>query len=218
MVSPVPVALAVLLALAQAPPARLVDAVVATVDGVPILASDLELARRTGLAARVPGGTRDLLEARVRLEAAYRDLEGEQLQADVGDSLRALLAAGGGEAALTAAGFPRAAVEALARRVAVVEAYVETRLRPQVEIGDEELAAAYREEVVRPLAARGQRPPPLEAVRPQLERLLVERELNRLVARWLADVLSRHRVEVLRAPPPPADSSSGSTQRSHSSS
>ena len=200
MVSPVVPLLALALALAPAPQPPLVDAVVAVVDGRPLLASDLELARLAGLGRTLPGT--DLLEARIRLEAAYLDLEGDRLEADTAAAYRRLLAAVGGEARLAAAGFGPADLEALARRVAAVEAYIARRLRPRVRVADEEVASAYRSEIVAPVAAAGGEPPPLEEVAARLRRLLEERRLNRLLEEWLGEVLARHRVEVLRRPPP----------------
>jgi hypothetical protein len=189
--------------------AETIDEVAAAVGTTPILRSDLRLAELVRLERPAPGesaedfGTR-LLDARIRLELQFRDLEASgtlyRLDIDLGPARARLLERAGGdaavEAALVANGLTAADLDELALRIAVVEAFIEQRLRPRVRIGSDELTAAYRELVAGPIEAAGQNPPPLESVQEELHRLLAERALNDEIERWLAS--ASEQIEVTR--------------------
>ncbi len=186
-----------------------VDEVVAVVGSAPLLASDLELAVLVGLAPDTDGGSDEVdrtrvLAARVRLEIQYRDLEASgvlyRLRPDVEPVLDALLARSGGEAEvarrLDRLGMTMADVEDLALRLAAVDAYVTQRLRPRITVGLDRVESTYRELVVAEYERQGATPPPLEEVRDQIYRLLVERELNDEIERWTDQAESRLEVTV----------------------
>jgi hypothetical protein len=187
--------------------AETVDEVVAAVGTTPILRSDLRLAELVRLTGPGPaesaddGGSR-LLEARIRLELQFRDLEASgtlyRLDIDVSSARGALVERAGGEAvvtpALAASGLTTADLDELALRIAVVNAYVEQRLRPRVRVGAEELRAAYEELVVAPIEGTGQTAPPLESVQEQLHLLVAERALNAEIERWLASAAEQFEV------------------------
>lgn len=179
--------------------AETVDEVVAAVGTTPILRSDLRLAELVRLVETAPDeppadhGAR-LLEARIRLELQFHDLEASgslyRLDLDVGPARTALVERAGGEAtaaaALAANGLTDADLDELALRIAAVNAYVDQRLRPRVRVGSDELRAAYQELVVGPLAGTGEAPPPFESVQEQIHLVLAERALNAEIERWLA--------------------------------
>jgi len=186
-----------------------IDEVAAAVGTTPILRSDLRLAELVILEEPAPGesvedfGTR-LLEARIRLELQFRDLEASgtlyRLDIDLGPARARLVERAGGDAAVAAAlaanGLTAADLDELALRIAVVDAFIEQRLRPRVRVGSDELTAAYQELVAGPIEAAGQSPPPLESVQEELHRLLAERALNDEIERWL--LAASEQIEVTR--------------------
>lgn len=76
-------------------------------------------------------------------------------------------------------------------REALIANYVELRYRAIVDISEREVGAYY-EDVLRPEMERGGEPmPPLQAVDDDIERILVEMEVNRRVDEWIADLRRR---------------------------
>jgi hypothetical protein len=186
-----------------------VDEIVATVDTTPLLASDIDLAVITAVVPRTQEETEDayrqrVLEARIRLEVQYRDLESTgvlyRLEPDVGPVRDGLVERAGGEAelgpSLAASGLVWADVDDLALRLAAVDAYVAQRLRPRIDVSLDEIEAAYRDLVVEEYRRRGTSPPPLEAYQDEIYRLLIERELNDEIARWIAQAEAQLEVTV----------------------
>jgi hypothetical protein len=185
---------------------RVVEEVLAVVDTTPILLSDVELGELVRLVEPedADGGSlrSRLLDARIRLELQYRDLEDAgtlyRLDLDTESSLRTLVQRGGGEERLRSAleqhGLMWADLEQLSVRVAAALAYTDQRLRPRIRITLEELQAAYQTEVVEQLDSMDQQVPPITAVQDQLHTLLLERKLNEEIERWLSSALERHEV------------------------
>ena len=180
--------------------AEIVEEVVAVVAGSPLLRSDLALAETIRFVERAPeedeaGYMSRLLDARIRLEAQYRDLETSgllfRLDIDTEAGMRTLHRRTGGAVGelLAERGLGEEDLLAVARRVAAVEAYIEQRLRPRVAVTPEEIRAAHQRLLPPPR-------PPLEDVRDELERLLVERALNDRIESWTAQ--ARARQEILR--------------------
>lgn len=189
--------------------AEVIDEVAAAVGTTPILRSDLRLAELVRLEEPEPGESAEdfgarLLDARIRLELQFRDLEASgtlyRLDIDVGPARAGLVEQAGGDAAVEAAlmanGLTAADLDELALRIAVVDGFIEQRLRPRVRVGTDELRAAYQELVAGPIEAAGQSPPPLESVQEELHRLLAERALNDEIERWLR--AATEQIEVTR--------------------
>jgi hypothetical protein len=167
-----------LLGIAPTHAGEVIERVVASVDGEPILLSDVSLL------GRVRGVSRELaLEALIdehlmvrearRLglslhddEAAYQDLLGRRpdLAADpeFGPGLRRL-----------------------ARRQATILQYFDLRLLPLVRIGAEELRRAYEQEHA------GADAPSFEAVEESLRERLTRRELDERIEEWVRDLRAR---------------------------
>jgi len=210
-----------LYAAAPAPKAQLLDRVVAVVNNRPILESDITLARLCHLVPDLDGlpaakARSKLVEARVRLEVQFQDLEASgtiyRLRFDPELTYRELLKRAGIPLPPRGAQPPpqSAAVRSLARsgltlddirdlaiRISAVNAYVEQRLRPQVQITLPELRLAYQQTIALEIAAHGETPPPFAAVRSRLRRVLVERKLNRLIETWITQARSRLDVTLL---------------------
>lgn len=189
--------------------AETVEGVVATVGDVALLESDLELAALVRLvepaAEESPAGYRSrLLDARIRLELQYRQLErsGALFRLEVDRTgVRSELerrADGGLATRLDELGLNGDDLSKLALRVAAVRAYVEQRLRPRVAPNRAQTDEAYQR-LVDELAAAGVAPPPFAEVADQLQRLVEERLLNAEIELWLEQ--ARQRLPVTRWPP-----------------
>ena len=186
-----------------------VEEVLAVVGSTPILLSDLELAALVRLVDREPEESPDtyhlrLLDARIRLEIEFRDIEDGgllfRLELDPQQARQMLIERGGGTARLErefeARGLVTADLDELVLRVAAVDAFVQQRLRPRISVNMDEIEAAYQQLLVDEIATSDEAIPPLAAVRDRLFQILVERKLNDEIERWLARAMERQ--EVLR--------------------
>lgn len=184
-----------------------VEEVLAVVGDTPILHSDAELAALVRLVDREPDETSDdfrsrLLDARIRLEIQFRDLEeaGLLFRLDLEpEAVRGVLVArGGGSEALEAQfdtkGLIWPDLDELALRVAAVDAYVEQRLRPRVSVTMEEIEVAYQQLLVDEIATTDETLPPLQTVQEHLRNLLVERKINDEIQSWLDRATERQEV------------------------
>ena len=194
---------------AAEPDWKTVEEVLAVVGSTPILLSDLELAALVRLVDAEPEETTvayrsRLLDARIRLEIEFRDIEDGgllfRLELDPQRAREMLIERGGGTARLDrefdAKGLVSADLDELVLRVAAVDAYVQQRLRPRISVNMDEIEAAYQQLLVDEIATMDEAVPPLAAVRDRLFQLLVERKLNDEIERWLARATEHQ--EILR--------------------
>jgi hypothetical protein len=145
-----------------------------------------------------------LLDARIRLEIEFRDIEDGgllfRLELDPQRAREMLTERGGGIARLEeefqSKGLVSADLDELVLRVAAVDAYVQQRLRPRISVNMDEIEAAYQQLLVDEIATTDEAVPPLAAVRDRLFQLLVERKLNDEIERWLARATEHQ--EILR--------------------
>ncbi len=184
-----------------------VERVLALVNGVPILASDVELASIAGIVPKLPqedeaGYRKAVLEALIALELRYQDLAEARLQTRVSYNREAawqrVVEQAGGEEELrrklTQAGFSEEEVRRLVQRAALVEAYVAKWFAPTMRVSQEELEAYYQQEFL-PRWPRDQGPPPsLAQARRQLEALVREKKLLEQVQRWTEELARRGEV------------------------
>lgn len=186
-----------------------VERVVALVNNVPVLTSDVDLAEVGSLIPRQPSESREsyraaIAEALVQLELRWQDLEASavssRLPVDLEAAWRATLQRAGGEAELerrlAEIGLPEASLRELVRRAAIVQAYVASRFGPFVRPTEQEVEKAWHDEFVPKLEAAGKPVPKLAEVRGELEALLKERKLSAEVERWTSDL--EHRAEIVR--------------------
>jgi len=184
-----------------------VEEVLAVVGNTPILYSDLELAALVRLIEPEAGEAEQayrsrLLDARVRLELQFRDLEegGLLFRLDLDPTtVRAVLVtrAGGQETlgrGLEEAGLDWPDLDELVLRAAAAEAFVEQRLRPRISVSAEEIEGAYQRLLVEEIAGTGEPLPPLDTVRDHLRRLLVEQKLNGEIEHWIEHAGERQEV------------------------
>jgi hypothetical protein len=183
-----------------------VEEVLAVVGDTPILHSDVELAVLLEIVDREPAETHRsrVLDARIRLEIEFRDLEDGgllyRLELDTTKARESLIAGAGGEDEigrnLSAKGLVWPDVDELVLRIAAVNAFVDQRLLPRVSVSMEEMEAAYQDLLVKEIAASDEPVPPLATVREHLHQILVARKLNDEIERWV--VRAGERQEVMR--------------------
>lgn len=167
-------------------PPRLVERVLAAVDGAPVLLSEVRL-----LAA-----LQGLTEERA-LEAA---IDERLMFAQATRLTRAALTAEQEEGALQslrerpgAQGWPEASLRRLARRQATILKYVEFRFRSQVRVEDAAVRQLYDAEWAgRPAA------PPFESVQDELRERLARQALDQRVESWVREL--RSGAEIRRNP------------------
>lgn len=181
-----------------------VERVMALVNGVPVLASDVELAEVAQLVPRGDGEgeveyRRAVLDALIALQLRWQDLEAaaltERVQVDLAAAWGSVVTRAGGEeplrTRLDAIGLPPETLRDLVRRAAIVEAYVATRFGPFARPTPREVEDAWKEELAPDLAASGKPVPDLAAVRAEVEALVRERKLDAEVRRWTAELETR---------------------------
>ncbi len=186
---------------------EIVDEVMAAVGETPILHSDIALAQLVELVEHTPGEDQSdyaarLLDARIHLELQFRDLEDSgtlyRLEYDVASSRTTLIDRAGGEDVvskeLKTLGLTPGDLEELSLRLASSTAYIEQRLQPRIRVTPEEIQTTYQDVVVAEMNAAGKPPPPLDEVRNQIRRLLMERKLNDEIEAWLATAAEKHEV------------------------
>jgi hypothetical protein len=196
-----------------------VERVLALVNNVPVLASDVELAEVGALVPREPAESdadyaRAVLDALVDLELRWQDLQAAGIttraQVDLDAAWRATMERTGGEEALreklAQIGFNEGPLRELVRRAAVVQSYVASRFGPFVRPTSQEVETFWQQELIPQLKSEGKPVPPLADVRPKVEALLRERKLAAEIDRWTAELAKR--AEVVRYLAPPAASSS----------
>jgi hypothetical protein len=199
--------LALLLAVSLA--AAPVERVLAVVNGVPVLETDVELAEIGDLAPRAAGEDdaayeRAVVETLIDLELRWQDLKAagipDRTEVDIDGAWHAVAERVGGEAALRAslatAGLDEPTLRYLLYRVEVVKAYVNTRFAPFVRPTEAEVEEAWKERFAPQLRARGEPAPNLAAVHDKIVAILREEKLLAEIQRWTEDLARR--AEIVR--------------------
>lgn len=184
-----------------------VEEVLAVVGKTPILHSDVTLAALVRLLEPQPSESHAsyrsrVLDARIRLEVEFRDLEESgllfRLNLDTQTARNALVIRGGDTDALESefakTGLTWPDLDELALRIAAVDAFVEQRLRPRVAVSMEEIESEYQDLLVAEIATSDEPPPPITVVQDQLRALLVERKLNEEIEKWVDRAAERQEV------------------------
>ncbi len=195
-------------AFAAEAPVRLVDRILATVDGDPILLSDLERVLGLGVVTRNEGESDAALHARAldrMIENRLRLHELEQFgfeQAPVEEIDRRYLrirerfpSEAAFRAELDRLGLDDSRLRLLVARQISILAYVEERLGPRVFVSVDDIRRHYDEELVPELLRRGETPPPIETVREAIRAVIRERRLNEEIDRWTARLRAAADVE-----------------------
>lgn len=183
--------------LAQSPPAKLQDRIVAVVNEDAILESEIDRAIVLGLQPPREGESeRDfrrrvlnsLIEDRLRLHEIDRFGFMQVAVEDVDKFVAEIRSRYATEeeylASLQKAGVSQRALRQLAARQLMTLTYVEERLGPRVFVSLDDINQYYRDVLTAEMQRRGQPVPPIEEVREQIRVLLREQRLNAEIADW----------------------------------
>jgi hypothetical protein len=216
--------LAVLLAALPCFAGEIIDGVVASVNRHPILLSDWdEAVRFEAFMQQKPVSTlgqaercaallrlidRQLLTSQMG-DAGYMQPSEERLQQDL-TKLRAQLPDGKDDAAwqrlLASYGLSESAVKQHLRHEVQVMNFIEVRLRPNVHVNEDEVAAYYREQLVPDLQKTGGKILPIEEVKDRIHELLTEQRIDEVLEAWMhnlrqqAEIRSRIPIPGVNAP------------------
>jgi hypothetical protein len=184
-----------------------IERVMALVDGVPVLLSDVQLCEAGGLVPRGEGEDdasyrASVVEALIALELRWQDLASagavERVAVDLDAAWRKIeKRAGGGEVLrqrLAGLGLAEPTLRELVRRAATVEAYAARRFAPFLRVTAEEVETVWQRRLASELAAQGVTAPSLDEVREQVEALIREEKLATEIERWTRELASRHQV------------------------
>lgn len=183
---------------------RVVDRIVATIEGEPIMASELtELGRFQQLLGGPDVSEKELMRRRIEQWIVATDAESSRFPRpqpiDVDRELGRLMSqypsAQAYQARLRELGLRPESVRRLLERQLYLSRYLDSRFRPTVQIEEKQVEAYYRGEFTKQVAARGQSLPPLRDVREQILELLTQREISERAGRWLDE--SRPRIRVV---------------------
>lgn len=203
----------VLLLLAAACPAQVVDRMVAVVNRRVILQSELDqevrvefmmqgapLARRTpqdALAALDRLIDRSLLDQQI-MATAMVDPTTEELAAQV-KSVRAQVPGAatdeGWKALLDSYGLTPQDIEDYVTSQVRLLRFVDLRFRGLVRVDKEAIAAYYQDTYLPELRKQGRAEQPLSAVSGEIEKLLVDQNINGMLNNWLQTLRSQARIE-----------------------
>ncbi len=194
----------------HAAPQVALDRVVATVDRRVILASDVE--QEVAFARLFSGRPAGAGTAAEQSEALERLIVHQLMQPHIRENvavgpeskqsldgvarLRESLHASEMEWSdrLRQAGLSEQDVAAKVAEGLTAERFIETRFRPGVVVGPDEVEKYYREKFVPQVTARGAQAPELKAVTGQIEQILTEQKLNELVAFWVRGLRGQARI------------------------
>ena len=189
---------------------RVVDRIVATIEGEPVTASELaDLGKFQQLQGGAAAEEKELLRRRIEIWIVLADAQAARFPAppaaDVDRELARLSSQAGTPAAYQARlrelGLRAESVRRLMEQQLSVARYLDARFRPIAQVDSQQVEAYYRNELARELAARGQSLPPFDAVRDKIYELLIQREISERAGRWLDENRARTHVVVLGAHP-----------------
>ena len=187
---------------------RTVDRILATVDGDPILLSDLERLIGLGGVRRNEGESDaalrrraldQMIENRLRLHEldrfGYEQAPLEEIDRRYQRIRDRFASEAEFRAELDRLGLDDTRLRLLVARQISILAYVEERLGPRVFVGVEDIRKYFDEELKPALVARGEAVPPIESVREQIRGVLREKRLNEEIDRWTRDLRAKADIE-----------------------
>jgi len=199
------------LPLTYAAPQRVVDRIVATIEGVPVTASELaDLGRFQQLNGGAPTDEKELLRRRIEQWIIAADAEGSRFPRPSEEEVERELVRLTGQFASPAAyqarlrelGLRAVSVKQLLAQQIYLARYLDARFRPTVQVEEAQIAAYYQGELAQQVQARGQSLPPLDSVREQIRELLLQRQISERAGRWLDENRARVKVVLHGGPQP----------------
>ena len=208
----------VLFALATTAPAEIIDRILATVNGVPITASEWDDAVHFEalLAGRAPDAVtaedrqaalerlidQALIEQQIR-SSKFAEASDEEVTAHAADLRRQLTPSADDTAwQKLLANYGLTEMDLRERIHLQVDElrFVEQRFRPTVRVSSGEIARYYRDDFVPKVRKAGAEPRPLSDVSAQIEQLLAEQQVNALMAAWLQNLRTQAQIAYHDAP------------------
>lgn len=99
--------------------------------------------------------------------------------------------------ALERYGLTEAQLSQRLQRESDLMAFIQFRLRPQVQLDPSQVESYYESVLVPELRHQGQsEPPPLDEVRDSIEQILTQREIDRLLEEWIRQLRSRAKIKM----------------------
>ena len=209
---------------------EIIDRIVATVNGQPILQSDWEIAMRCEafLDQRplqfTPEAARASLDRLVDQELLRQQIRSLQLQPAGEDRLRSRLqeirqqipgaaSDAGWQAALNRYGLTQSEVEErIADQVEILR-FIEVRLRPTVHVDRRSIEAYYYDRLLPQLKDKGAKPAPLAEVSVKIEEILSQQILDSLLADLLRDLRQQSEIHLDDSALPPPANATGQAPR-----
>lgn len=209
-----------LLAVAIAHAGQVIDRIVATVNGRPVLASDWDDALRfealmqgrslaSFTASEQRGALDRLIDRELLLQQMPSDytVPAEQVHARIAE-LRAQLPGAstdeGWRRALFVYGMTPPEVEERVGTQLRVLQFIDARLRPTVRVEPENIEAYYRDVLVPELKKAGAQVDPLPAVADKIEEVLMQQRMDELLTAWLSNLRNQGRIHITNGEPAPA--------------
>jgi hypothetical protein len=193
------------LAAASGQKGKVIDGIAARVEGDIITESEVrELASFQQLVEGKAGSRQDVLgelidQWIVRAEAVNAKYP-EPSDADVEGELARLRKQFPSSEAygtrLAELGLTDTAVRRMVRQEIYLTHFLRYKFRPAVQVDRKQIEAYYQRELLPELKKHSEAPPGLEGVEDRIQEVLVEREINRLAARWLDETKSRLQIDL----------------------
>ncbi len=223
-------ALALLLSVGMATFAQnqhVLDGVVVTVNGSPVLLSDWEEAihYEAFLQGRPISSFSDAERSETLNRLIDRELIAQQMQGDytpeeseVNEQVKKVRAqlegsesASGWDNLLRSYGLTEDEFVRATRRQVEILRFIELRLRPSVRVTQEEIQQYYSEKLVPQLQQKGVTPEPLEKLRPRIREVLVQEKMQPVLEAWVANLRTQSVIHYtsLNSPPDSNKSTSG---------
>ena len=211
---------------------EIVDRIVATVNGQPILQSDWDIAMRCEafLDQRAlqftPEAARASLDRLVDQELLRQQIRSFQLQPVGEDRLRTRLeeirhqipgaaSDAGWQAALNRYGLTQSEIEERMADQMEILRFIDVRLRPTVHVDRRSIEAYYNDTLLPQLKEKGAKQVALAEVSAKIEEILSQQILNSLLADLLRDLRQQGEIHIDRSalPPPAANPTTPSPQQ-----
>lgn len=193
----------------QEPRVSKIDRVVAVVDEDPILESDLDRAIGLGFVERRPGESekefrRRVLEREIERKLRFHEVDrfgfGQLPASEVEEKYKQIEARFPDKAAFDARlkelGMSEEGLRRLVARQLTILTYVEERLGARVFVSLDDIRDYYDNTLVPQLQKKGEKVPPIEAVREQIRQVIREKRLNDEIETWTANLRKAADIEI----------------------
>jgi peptidyl-prolyl cis-trans isomerase SurA len=189
---------------------KVIDAVIVTVNGMPLMQSDLEIAIRFESLAQqrppdAPLETKPALDRLVDQELLRQQMQGalrvpaKEIEDRLRD-LRSLYPDSSDDATWAAVlaryGLTNSEVRERIDQQLQILHIMDLRLRPNVVVDNDAVAAYYRESLEPKARQMNARLEPLDELAPKIRELLVQQKMDTLLTAWLANLRSQSKIHV----------------------